>query len=443
MQKKINTNNNREIYKFNLVEFVNLFYKRQGKSIEFTKQGNSYVCICPFRSEKTSSFSIKQLEHNGEWIFKCFGCGVTGNILSFVTKQTGLSVKEALKLIGTITGIKTITKKIKKEEKEFFELRRVSCIRYRTTLKEDMKASKESGINEDSVEYLKYRGLYDNDILNTFSIGVTPPDEWEYTKVADVGNRIAFPLDKMEYGSKDIVAFCYRHYLDYIDPKKLRENNKWRKDNKKKCIPKYTMTFNSNKYEVDGIAGYYGDIYIKDNYIYNISRSLEYIRQEKEVIVVEGILDTIALYKCGIKNVVSTLTCKMSEYVIDYISNITDVITIWYDFDEAGQEDLQKIIRGFTKNNCIVYVYIPEFKGDPDEVSKKLNYNGDKLKEMIKNYRIEGWEFLITKLIGPVKVKIKNVKRNALRQVKLLLDSVDEDIRKEILEETKKELERY
>ena len=78
------------------------------KYVNVEKKGNSYVCRCPFHNEKTPSFSI----NNEKGLFYCFGCGIGGNVLTFLTKYNNVSFSEALSDVANLLGVQ-LKKKLK------------------------------------------------------------------------------------------------------------------------------------------------------------------------------------------------------------------------------------------------------------------------------------------------------------------------------------------
>src|SRR3972149_3424603 len=148
--------------KLDIVEVVSSYFPIQ-------KSGKNYKAVCPFHSEKPPSFMVSpQLQ-----IFKCFGCGEGGDVISFYGKMEGVSFSEALREMAKRAGVKLISRKESPEEQRkerLLELNRLAADYYHFLLTDHKIGSK-------AKEFLKSRGVKDQTIED-FEIGYAP-SSWD------------------------------------------------------------------------------------------------------------------------------------------------------------------------------------------------------------------------------------------------------------------------
>ena len=428
-----------EVKKYNLIRFMKLYY--EDKSIDINIQGSeddeTAVCCCPLHKEKTPSFNIRR-HPNGDYSYKCFGCDAGGDIMNLVMDDMKMPFIPALKKIKEITGLDIRFKKPNKMHQEYTSYTQGMQDRYKELLTEII----EDGDEDERVGYLKGRGFWNRDLLDTFGIGFVPADEYDINKVTDVNDRISIPLDGMSAYSDEFMGFTYRTVMDKLDPTSWKVINEDRIENGKRAFPKYTMSVNSNNVVVDGDKGYYGDIYKKDNYIWNMSRAYPYIRHQGEVIIVEGAFDLMSLYKVGVRNVLSTFTCHVSNTILKEIATITKVVTFWYDADKAGLANLAKYAIKLRELGCTMYVFSPQdFNGDPDEYVNKADFEPGILKDALRLDKVEGFRFIRERRISIARNRIYNLKLESLREIEQDLKTLEDDtFKREVLELARKEL---
>ncbi|MDU5977614.1 MAG: CHC2 zinc finger domain-containing protein, partial [Finegoldia magna] len=131
-----------------------------GDYVELKRAGSNYVGLCPFHNEKTPSFSVSP----SKGIFHCFGCGVGGDVISFIMQKEGMSYPEAIKFLADKLGILVETNEVNKEKyehrKKLFEINNEAKLFYYKNLL----------INDIPKDYIKKRNL-NNNLINKFIIG--------------------------------------------------------------------------------------------------------------------------------------------------------------------------------------------------------------------------------------------------------------------------------
>lgn len=347
------------------------------------KSGSVYVALCPFHSEKTPSFVVSPTKN----IFKCFGCGISGNAVKFVMEYEKISFQDAILKIAQKYGInvKLTSSGKEKQNQKYYLITRQLTEFFKNSLLESIKAR----------EYLKSRKILAKTVVD-FEIGYAPENndilsfalknnisEEDLKKIGILNqnknlifkNRIIFPIKNLK---GNIVAFGGRSLSD---------------DNK----PKY---LNSPETE----------IYKKSEVLYGIFEALDYIKEKRQVIIVEGYLDLISLYQIGIKNVVATLGTAFTKNHAKLLKNYVEEAILMFDSDEAGKKAAILAASNLLFQGIKVrYVYYTDAK-DPDELSKQ---GLQKVKQLI-----ESSEDIIIFLVKKLK-ELQNVDLDVESQIYL------------------------
>ena len=328
--------------KANIVEII-------GGYIPLTQRGKNYLCVCPFHDDHSPSMSVSAEKQ----IYKCFSCGETGNVFTFVSKYEGVSFIEAVAIVAAKCGLKlsetTFNNNFTDVNKTEHEIMDLAEKFFQNNLK--------TSFGETAMAYLKDRGI-NNDIIKDFGIGLSLDKndalstllfKKNYTKeqllqlglVNDInGNlydtfsrRITFPLyDKDGH----IVGFSARIY-------------RGEKDTSKYINSRETKLFK------------------KGETLYNYHQARDVAKREKEVIVVEGFMDTIRLSNEGVKNVVALQGTAMTKNQIQLLKKLRVKVILCLDNDNAGL--LATVNNGelLSKEGIEVFVIRLSGQKDPDE----------------------------------------------------------------------------
>ena len=322
------------------------------KKVHLQNKGSSgYVGLCPFHKEKTPSFFVNDERAH----YHCFGCGAHGDIFTFLMQYEGLDYKEALKQLAYIAGVE-LTKQDGKakaqmeKNKIFFQIYEKATEFYHKQLF--------SKLGKRALDYILSRGITLETIAN-YKLGFSPKDPSHLIKSlledfteADLFasgiiqrkndftydplyNRLIFPIQDQ---FKKFIAFGGR-IIDGGQPKYLNSAE--------------------------------NPIFKKSHHLYGYSSAKNYIYKQKEVIVVEGYMDAIALTNKEIYNVVAPLGANIKLSQIEMLWSICSEPTICFDGDEAGQNAAMKIARESLKyishNKSLKFTKLVHGK-DPDEV---------------------------------------------------------------------------
>lgn len=316
--------------------------------VRLKKAGRNFTGLCPFHNEKTPSFSVSQEKQ----IFKCFGCGEAGNVISFVMKDKNLSFIEAVKYLAARANIplefgngprsksaqkKDLLYKVNVEAAKFFF----------SNLMNNQKAKEyflNRGIKEETIKkfglgyandswnnlmfYLRRKGISD-EVLE--EAGLISANKEKGTKYDRFRNRVMFPV--FDYQGK-VIGFGGR-VLDDSKPKYLNSPE--------------TLVFQ------------------KGTNLYGLNFALKHNMSERYFVIVEGYMDLISLHQHRITNVVASLGTALTINQARLLKRYADKVVISYDADVAGQ---MATLRGLeilrTAGFDVRVLSIPQGK-DPDE----------------------------------------------------------------------------
>ncbi len=317
-------------------------------TVRLKRTGRNYLGVCPFHHEKTPSFTVSR----DKQIYKCFGCGAAGNVISFVMKTKNLTFPESVKFLAERVGIDIEESSEKKAQKIKFDKMyniNVEAARYFfNNLRKNEKAYsyfKNRGIDDITMKrfglgfatdgwhnlrnYLKTKGIKEEELLN-LGLTIKSPKGSIYDRFR---NRVIFPV--FDYSGK-VIGFGGR-VLDDSKPKYLNSPE--------------TPLFKK------GIHLYGLNFAIKNN-------------MDRAVVIVEGYMDCISLHQHGITNVVATLGTALTEYQAKLLKRYVDRVVISFDADIAGQNATLRGLEILKKEGFDIRVLqVPQGK-DPDEYIK-------------------------------------------------------------------------
>jgi len=338
------------------------------------KSGTNYKCLCPFHSENSPSFSVSSTKQ----IFNCFGCGVGGNVITFVQKMERLEFIEALKFLADRAGIEVTDTKNEQQlkklnlYKDLYRINQETARFFYSNLnksKAPMDYLKGRGLNESTIKsfglgyslnawsslqnHLTQKGFSRELMLKAGLIAKSEKSSGYYDKFR---NRVMFPIIDLK---GNVIAFGGR-VMDDSKPKYLNSPE--------------TPVFSKGE-------NIYGLNFVKKQ------------QNIENIIIVEGYMDVIALHQYGVTNAVASLGTAFTENQARLLKRFSNEIIIAYDADTAGQSATLKGLAILEKEGCTVRVLtIPSGK-DPDEFIRKEGLEA--FKTRIKNsvslieYKIE------------------------------------------------------
>lgn len=331
--------------KIDIVELISSY-------LPLKKAGKNYKGSCPFHTEKTASFMISpELQ-----IFKCFGCGESGDIFTFVQKMEGLEFFDTLKLLGDRVGVKVETKKASPQssrKKRLFEINELASKYFQYLLTQH-------NVGKQALKYLYNRGLTDQAITD-FGIGYSP-NSW---------SSLGEFLQKKKHTLEDIVASGLavkkegRH--GFYDRFRGRIMFPLRNAHSK------TVGFTGRVLvETEKSPKYLNTpetlIFKKSDFLYGLDLAKGAIRQEGIVIITEGQTDCISANQHGTKNIVAASGTALTRNQIKLLSRYTTNIAICFDTDAAGDTAARRGFELAEKEGLDVFaIILPKQHKDTDE----------------------------------------------------------------------------
>ncbi|MCR6513482.1 MAG: DNA primase [Clostridium sp.] len=317
------------------------------ETVRLKRSGRNYMGLCPFHGEKSPSFSVSQ----DKQIYKCFGCGEAGNVLTFVMKQKNLNFIEACKVLAERANITLDLgdgeSSVVSKKKEILYKANVEAARFFFSNLQRDRISKSyfirRGIEESTIKrfglgfakdgwqnlrtYLKGKGFNDNILLEA---GLVLKSQ-KGTIYDRFRNRVMFPVFDIK---GKVIGFGGR-VLDDSKPKYLNSPE--------------TMVFH------------------KGTNLYGLNFAIKNQLKERYFIIVEGYMDLISLNQHGITNVVASLGTALTVNQARLLKRYADKVIISYDADVAGQTATLRGLEILKDAGFDVRVLsIPEGK-DPDE----------------------------------------------------------------------------
>ena len=334
-----------------------------GSYVTLERKGSNYWACCPFHHEKTPSFSVNSLDQ----YYHCFGCGASGDVITFIREIESVDFIDAVKILAERAKIsmpdvnfdseKTLEQKRKRDqilkilnECAHFYLKNLNSgkadahIQYILDRKLSSSTVRKFGLGasldfRSLPEFLLDKGYRRDDILDSGAV-----TETDKKKLIDSqGGRLIFPIIN---AFDDVVAFGGR-VLEKTDFAKYKNT-------------KETIVFNKSKN------------------LYNINLVKKQKKTEglKNIVMVEGYMDTISLWQAGFHNVVASMGTSLTKEQARLSKRYADDVLISYDGDFAGQKGA---IRGLEimKEEGVNVRVVPLPEGlDPDDVVKKYGAEG-------------------------------------------------------------------
>ena len=333
-----------------------------GNFIRLKKRGANYLGLCPFHNEKSPSFTVSPSKE----IYKCFGCGKSGNSISFIMEHEKYSYVETLRWLANRYNVEIEETEVSSEVKQK-QLLNESLFSVNNFAKEyftDQLFNSPEG-EDVALSYLKHRGFRE-DIIKKFDLGYNP----------GLKDGFAQTAIKAQYNKENLIRSglvaerdgnIYDNYRGRIifpihnqSGKVLGFGARVIKNNDK--APKYINTPEN-------------EIYVKSKVLYGAYFARHAIDKVNECFLVEGYTDVVSLHQAGIENVVASGGTALTPDQLRLVKKYTNNLTIIYDGDAAGvKAALRGLDLAIEEGLDVKLVLIPD-KEDPDSYVNKLGAN--------------------------------------------------------------------
>ena len=316
---------------------------------------SNYKGLCPFHQEKTPSFNVNQTRQ----FYKCFGCGVGGDVIKFVQEIEGLSFWESAKMLAERYGVplpkrSDYSDAESKQRGALMDMHAIAARLFQDNLRGPQGAEARA--------YLAKRAV-SQEVIEIFELGYAEPSGQVLTRKLSERNfsaeqmeasglvrkrnegtgyydnfrgRLMFPIHNE---SGKVIAFGGRAMNDEDQPKYL------------------------NSPETP--------IYKKTSVLYNLHRAREAVRRSGRVVLVEGYMDVIGVYAAGVKEVVASCGTSLTNGQVRTIHRHADTVVVNFDPDTAGANATEKAIQLLLDEGLHVRVVALDGGLDPDEYCKR------------------------------------------------------------------------
>jgi DNA primase len=328
--------------------------KTVGEYVRLKRAGSTprYMGLCPFHTEKTPSFSV----HGSHQYFKCFGCGVGGDVLEFIKQIENISFYEALKLLADRNGLTMPRREYSDPESKLrgvlMEMHDLAASTFLSNLN--------SPAGAEARNYLSGRGVSSEQIAE-FGLGVSDgsgqqlvrrlQEKFGAENLENSGlvlkrqdgsgffdrfrGRLMFPIHNE---SGKVIGFGGRALKPGDEPKYLNS-------------PETAL-------------------YRKSYVLYNLHRAKDAVRKAECSILVEGYMDVIGVYSAGVRNVVASCGTALTNTQVRALKRHSERIVVNFDPDAAGANAAERSIQMLLDESLQVRVLQLEGDLDPDEYIK-------------------------------------------------------------------------
>ena len=333
--------------------------------VTLRKRGANLIGLCPFHNEKTGSFTVSP----SKGIYKCFGCGVSGNAVGFVMAMEQCSFADAIKQLGKKYHIEVPERQMTAEEQQRQDDRESMFVVNDSANKwfqEQLWETKEG--QAIGLSYFRERGLRDG-IIRKYQLGYSP----------EKGSPLAAALKKK--------GFSERFILNDVDTKigvgvvgKSEDGRIYDRFRDRVMFPIFTVSGKPVAFagrilkKKDNVGKYVNSpdslIYSKTNELYGLFQAKQAISRADRCYLVEGQMDVISMFQSGIENVVASGGTALTKPQIRLIQRFTSNITVLYDGDAAGIHAALRGIDMFLEEGFNVKVVLLPDGEDPDSFAQ-------------------------------------------------------------------------
>ena len=387
--------------------------------VHLKRSGRNYFGLCPFHNEKSPSFSVSP----DKQIFHCFGCGVGGNVFTFLTKIEGINFIEAVQTLAEKSNIQLPTLDNNGDSaKEILKSKVYKVNEFTANYYHENLYKPESKIAQ---EYIKKRKLT-NETLKAFKIGFSGKFDELYKELKKQG----------------------------FEEKEILESGLVNKNEKGQYIDRYRNRLMFPICDARGRVIAFGGRVLDDskpkyinspeNVVYSKGRNVFGLNVAKkgdikQILIVEGYMDVISLHQRGITNVVAPLGTALTQQQGWLLRKNSEKIILSFDSDEAGLTAKIRALDILQDMGCDIRILQMEGAKDPDEYI--IKYGNARFKNLIEK-AISVIEFKVKVLKQNLNIENVNDKIKFLNEIAKLIAKIDNTMEKEVyIEKIAKEYE--
>lgn len=367
-----------------------------GKDTKLIAKGKEFLGKCPFHMEKTPSFTV----NNQKGLYYCFGCGVSGDVFTYLQEKKGMTFQSALEELAQITHVEIPQFKREEQNKfnDLFALNEKACLFFTSYKDRIVEYLNKRGINNNSIEKFRLGYCPDNtelfnELKQAFSTELLKDSGLFVNEKCRFRNRLIFPI------------FNYKGQVIAFGGRILDANSK---------LPKYVNSPDT-------------PIFKKHEHLYGLYQN----RPKRDFILVEGYLDVITLYQHQDFNAVAPLGTSTSIEQCELLWKYAEKPIVCFDGDEAGKKAgfrlIEKVIPFLRSNKSFDFFDLPDDE-DPDSFVLHLK----KLKRV--SFIDKLWYYLSYKVNFKVPEEVVKLKDKVFEITKKQSKSLGYAYRKQLLD---------
>lgn len=393
-----------------------------GEFVSLKKRGANHIGCCPFHNEKTPSFYVSP----SKGIFKCFGCGKSGNAVGFLMEHEHYSYPEALRYLARKYNIQIEEEEMTEEQKErqnerdgLFHVSEFAQKYFADLLYND-ELGRAIGLS-----YFHQRGMSD-EIIKTFGLGYCK-DEWsDFTDHARRNGYSDHVLEKTGLTIFKEEGKCYDRFRGRVMFPIFSISGRvmgfsGRVLSKEKQAAKYVNSPDS-------------EIYNKSQILYGLFQAKNAISKANKCYLVEGNVDVVSMHQSGVCNTVASCGTSLTNEQIRLIKRYTPNVTVLYDGDSAGIKAALRAVNLLFEEGMHVRVVLFPDGEDPDSYAQK--YGSTQLQEYLATHEENFVKFKSRVLLDDVQndpIRKTEVLKEIVQTIALVPDMLE---RQEYINET-------
>ena len=378
--------------------------------VHLKRSGRNYFGLCPFHNEKSPSFSVSP----DKQIFHCFGCGVGGNVFTFISKIEGIGFKEAIENLADRAGIvlpkSTNNEDSRKEElkSKVYKVNNFTADYYHKRLyKPESKAGQ---------EYVKQRKLT-NETLESYNLGFSG----NYDELYKILRKEGFN-DEEILESGLVKKNEHGQYVDFYRDRFMIPIL----DVRNRVIAFGGRVLGDAK-RFKYLNSPENIVYSKGKHLFGLNVAKRY--DHKKLLIVEGYMDAISLHQRGITNVVAALGTALTTNQGWLLRRNAEQVILGFDADGAGQNAIMRAMEVMQNMGCDMRVLQMTGAKDPDEFI--IKYGSARFQKLM-NEAISLLEFRVKVLEQNLDLEVASDTVKFLNEIAKLIAKIDNTIEQEI-----------
>lgn len=384
-----------------------------GQYVELRRAGANLKGLCPFHQEKTPSFHV----HPGKQIYKCFGCGKSGDVVGFVREIERADFRQALEILAGKYSLEIPRFQSKGVEDEQLRLRQGLSETLEESALYYQKRLAHPAHGERARQYLDKRGI-SPEMREKFRLGVAGED-WAglVTHLQEKGQTARCLLESgVARERKD-----GKGYNDYLRGRLIFPIANARGE---------TIGFGGRAFSNEEQPKYLNtaetELFHKGSELYGLAHARDSMtRKEQPAVLVEGYMDVIACHQAGVTSAVASMGTSLTPEQARLIHRYTKQVVFLYDGDEAGIKAIQRGLDVLVSAGLSVRVGILPAGEDPDSYARA---NGDEALRLVVSGAVPFFDFLLQQASRTYDLTTPEGKVHALEIFEPVLAAIPEEL---------------